>query len=387
MEELGSLRLLSLFLALELLCNGTQSRAPPECPIEITPETLIVEYQNQGRPATCQPTSTSASHVRQIYWQDLQDNRTFDVIDWLPDTYNNWYSRPACFGDFQGIGTCHKKLKVIIYKTPDSVSIRPLENSSSVLEDRAFQLHCDIINVAPAQMLTVQWYRGSEAIGPGVLSLEDCQPDDVRNCDIGVVKSPVNLTSSVNVTLNRAHSGAEFRCEAQLRLGSEASHGAWSSESAPLNLTVLYKPVINTAKLPKRVPLFRGYPEELVCEAHGSPAPVIQWLYSKDKVVQVSGGNLTVFEEGIYNCSARNGVDSTVHVVEVVLKEDYLPLIAGFVAVTVVVISVIFVFLYSIYYKNTKMRRYSLKNPKLSTHNGNVATNGWDLPLPMTKLS
>lgn len=69
------------------------------------------------------------------------------------------------------------------------------------------------------------------------------------------------------------------------------------------------------------------------------------------------------------------------------ITEDYLPLIAGFVAVTVVAISVVFLFIYSIYYKNTKMRRYSLKNPKLSTHNGNVAHNGWDLQFPMTKLS
>lgn len=69
------------------------------------------------------------------------------------------------------------------------------------------------------------------------------------------------------------------------------------------------------------------------------------------------------------------------------VTEDYLPLIAGFVAVTVVVISVIFVFIYSIYYKNTKMGRYSLKNAKPNTQNGDVAQNGRDTPLPMTKLS
>lgn len=68
------------------------------------------------------------------------------------------------------------------------------------------------------------------------------------------------------------------------------------------------------------------------------------------------------------------------------IPEDYLPLIAGLVAITVIAISVVFVFIYSIYYKNTKMRRYSLKNPKL-TQNGNVAHNGWDSQFPMTKLS
>lgn len=363
----------------------TVNGAPPECPVEITPDTMVVKYQSRGHRATCQPTSTSASNVRQKYWLDLQTNLTVVNDDWLPDTHNGWYSRPACFGHFHGIGTCHKNLKLIIYKTPDSVSIHPGDNSSSVLEDREFQMQCDVINVAPARMLTVQWYRGDEAIGPGVLSLTDCQSDDGRNCDFSQIMSPVNVTSTVNVTLSRVHSGTDFRCEAQLKLGVKDSPP--STESTALNLTVLYKPMINTTKLPKTVPLFRGYPEELVCEAHGRPTPIVQWQYGADKKVVVSEGTLIVYEEGIYNCSARNDVDSTLHVVEVVLKEDYLPLIAGFVAVTVIVISVIFIFLYSIYYKNTKMRRYSLKNPKPSTHNGNVATNGWDLPLPMTKLS
>lgn len=69
------------------------------------------------------------------------------------------------------------------------------------------------------------------------------------------------------------------------------------------------------------------------------------------------------------------------------LTEDYLPLIAGFVAVTVVAISIVFLFIYSIYYKNTKMRRYSLKNAKLDTQSGNVAHYGCDMQFPMTKLS
>lgn len=69
------------------------------------------------------------------------------------------------------------------------------------------------------------------------------------------------------------------------------------------------------------------------------------------------------------------------------IPEDYLPLIAGLVAITVIAISIVFVIFYSIYYKNTKMRRYSLKNPKLNTQNGNVAHNGWDSQFPMTKLS
>lgn len=67
--------------------------------------------------------------------------------------------------------------------------------------------------------------------------------------------------------------------------------------------------------------------------------------------------------------------------------EDYLPLIAGLVAITVAFISVIFIFIYSIYYKTAKMGRYNLKDAKLSPQNGDIAQNGKDSSIPMKKLS
>lgn len=66
--------------------------------------------------------------------------------------------------------------------------------------------------------------------------------------------------------------------------------------------------------------MFRGYPEELVCEAEGHPQPRIQWVYDPSKPVSVAGGNLTVFEEGFYNCTATNDVGTSFIVVEVVLN-------------------------------------------------------------------
>lgn len=78
--------------------------------------------------------------------------------------------------------------------------------------------------------------------------------------------------------------------------------------------------MINTTKLPKKVPVFKGYPEELVCEADGHPPPEIKWVYSSDKPPHVSGDNLIVSEAGVYNCSATNEVDSMSHEVVVILK-------------------------------------------------------------------
>ncbi|XP_029292846.1 hemicentin-2-like [Cottoperca gobio] len=357
-----------------------------ECPIEITPGRMVVRYQGSDQHATCKPSSADSVHVKEIYWQVLEGVIT-NSSSWSADTNKDWDPRPVCTASFNVKGTCQKHLDFTLYKTPDSVSIRLANNLSAVVEDREFQLQCDITNVAPAGNLVVQWYLGNETLSKGSLRVSDCLPDNDTNCNISVVRSPLNVSSTISITLNRNDNAAEFRCGAELDLGPEGPQPPPTMMSSPLNFTVYFKPVINTTKLPDTIPVFRGYPEELVCEADGHPPPEIKWLYSSDKDPHESGATLTVSEAGVYSCSAINEVDSISHEVKVIFKEDYLPLIAGFVAVTVVAVSLVFLFIYSIYYKNTRMRRYSLKNAKLDTHSSNVAHNGWDMQFPMTKLS
>ncbi|XP_030592604.1 uncharacterized protein LOC115785230 isoform X2 [Archocentrus centrarchus] len=231
-------------------------------------------------------------------------------------------------------------------------------------------------------LLTLELLSLSNGAETNIFSQTDCQPENNKTCKVGNVRSPVNVSSTLNVTLQN-NNGTEFSCEAQ---GLNCPPKITSS---CVNGTIRYKPTINITKLPSKIPLFRGYPEELVCEADGCPFPKIQWYYDSDKepLVNVSEGKLTVSKPGIYTCNASNDAGHTPHVVKVILTEDYLPLIAGFVAVTVVAISIIFIFIYSIYYKNTKMRNYSLKNPKFSMYNGNVAHSNGDLQFPMARLS
>ncbi|XP_030592636.1 vascular cell adhesion protein 1-like isoform X2 [Archocentrus centrarchus] len=278
-------------------------------------------------------------------------------------------------------GNVSKTVRVTVIEKPDSVSIYRVNTWSSVEEGKEFQLRCDIVNVAPAQKLSVLWYRNQD-----ILPQTDCRLENNKTCKLSDVRSPVNVSSTLKVTLQKHDNGAEFRCEAQLNLGLKSPPKITSSG---LNFTISYKPTINITKLPSKIPLFRGYPEKLVCEADGFPFPKIQWYYNSDKepLVNVSEGKLIVSKPGIYTCNATNDAGHATHVLEVVLTEDYLPLIAGFVAVTVIAISIIFLFIYSIYYKNTKMRQYSFENPKFNTHNGNVAHSNGDLQFPMTKLS
>ncbi|XP_061605913.1 uncharacterized protein icam3 [Phyllopteryx taeniolatus] len=354
-----------------------------ECPIRIHPETLVLQYKGESQNATC--TFTGSSNVQAIAWhvgQILHRNET-----WTPDTNKDWDSVPLCTAFFKGQRTCQKSLNFTLYKTPDSVTVRPVNNAT---EGEQCQLHCDIINVAPAQSLIVRWYQGNQTIEPSLrepLRLADCPHDTNISCDLGTTGTPVNVSASASFFLNRTHHEAALSCEVHLELGPAGPQLSPSVMSRAISFSVYYKPVINTTKLPRVVPLFRGYPEELVCEADGQPPPIIYWSNFTKKTSWELGGNITVLEAGRYICMAVNQVATVVHEVDVVPKEDYLPLIAGFVAATVVVISAIFLFIYSIYYKNTKMRRYSLKNPKLDGHNANVAHNGWDLQFPMTKLS
>ncbi|XP_034046393.1 uncharacterized protein icam3 [Thalassophryne amazonica] len=384
MEDLKSRRLLPLFFTLQLLSlsNGSNSSVKEECPLEIIPDGVVVPYE--GRNVTCKPTSSEHGNVKNLHWE-ASDGTRINSSTFLVEPSRDWDIKPVCIAVFEGIGTCYKALSFTPYKMPDSVSIRPVHSSTSVLEDKEYQIECEIINIAPVQNLSVWWYRGNEAIEPAVrgpLRLTGCLYENNTHCDMSVISTPVNVSSTISITLGRKHSVAEFRCEACLDLGVPLN-----MTSSPLNVTVYYKPTINTTKLPKTVPVFRGYPEELVCEADGYPPPKIQWFFGSDKGAYVNGDILIVTQAGHYNCCATNDIDSISHEVEVILKEDYLPLIAGLVALTVVVISIIFVFIYSIYYKNTKMRRYSVKNPKLKNQNGNVAHNSWDMQFPMTKLS
>lgn len=352
----------------------TVKGAEQECSLQISPERMVLEYNSERKSATCEA-QTISTNVIEIFWQDREIKTSSP--EWVVDT-QNWDSRPVCNGTFKGKEPCQKSLDIILYKQPDSVSLR-VEGGRTTLKEDTYTLVCEITSVAPAKSVRVRWFQGNESFTPSNKVHVNC-----NMCDINETKSNVNVSFSTVVTVNRTHNGVEFFCEASLDLPEKTLMPA---VSRPLNITVHYPPMINKTKLSSTVPVFSGYAEDLKCDADGNPRPEIRWISDVDLPPQRSDGVISVTQEGTYTCKATNVYGSDYHQVEVIEKTDYLPLIAGFVAVTVVAISVFFVFIYSIYYKNTKMRRYNLKNAKLGAHNGNVAHNGWDSQFPMTKLS
>ncbi|KAL6460494.1 hypothetical protein MHYP_G00304600 [Metynnis hypsauchen] len=274
------------------------------------------------------------------------------------------------------LGETSQSVSINVKESHNRVSIETVGHTGPMIEDRNYVLRCDIRYGTPVYHISVSWYKGNK---------------QVKSESVGYTETTIsNKTWSHNLTVypKRNENGTQYRCKAEVMKTPEGPL-IFIGES-DLNITVHYKPVINETKLPSVVPVFRGYPETLVCEADGYPPPTIHW--SPKPNTKVDQGHLTIVEAtnenvGEYTCIASNSVETTVRTVMVTMKEDYLPLIAGFVALVVVIISVIFVVIYSIYYKNTKMGRYSVEGAKPNAQNGNVAQNGKDNSIPMKKLS
>ncbi|XP_043089681.1 hemicentin-1 [Puntigrus tetrazona] len=261
------------------------------------------------------------------------------------------------------VGTTTRHVTVSI----QDISISFVNHTGPMIAGKPYELQCDVLNMDPSKSVVVRWYKLNK-----IISTENNM-------------SSVNGTYKLKIHPSKTDDGAQYWCEVELK--SEGLHRYQTMASNRLNITVHYKPIINETKLPSRVPVFRGYPEVLVCEAEGNPKPTITWILGTDRTVNSDTLNITESTPENVSCTANSSAGTTTRHVKVVLKEDYLPLIAGLIAVIVAFISVIFVFIYSIYYKAAKMGHYSLKDAKPAAQNGNVAQNGKHNPIPMKKLS
>ncbi|XP_072560760.1 vascular cell adhesion protein 1-like isoform X2 [Paramormyrops kingsleyae] len=292
-------------------------------------------------------------------------------LTWRVESLRIWDLRPLCYANLPG-KQCKERLSVTVYKPPDSVSVSSVNSTDPMVEGSLYQLTCEIQNIAPVQNLTVKWYKGDTLVH---------EDRDYVIKD----KKPVSVSSTLLITANRTDDGAEYSCEAELDLGPEGPQPPLAVKSKPLRVTVHYKPTIN--QIDTLLLVLRGNSAVLNCSAKGNPPPDIVWIFNNESIMQ--NGIYTISETddgGNYTCRASNSVGIHEETVRVIVTENYMPLIAGILVVLVLAISLAFCVIYSIYYKNKKMGHYSLKNVKLCTQNGNVAQNGKDNSLPMTRL-
>lgn len=85
-------------------------------------------------------------------------------------------------------------------------------------------------------------------------------------------------------------------------------------------LLPIVKPIINETKLPSIVPVFRGYPDVLVCEAEGNPKPTISWSLGTNHTINSETLNISESTPENVNCTASNSVGRTTRHVKVSIQ-------------------------------------------------------------------
>uniref|UniRef100_A0A3Q2WDJ1 Intercellular adhesion molecule 1-like n=1 Tax=Haplochromis burtoni TaxID=8153 RepID=A0A3Q2WDJ1_HAPBU len=96
-----------------------------------------------------------------------------------------------------------------------------------MVEGREHDLKCDVISVAPVQILTVTWYRGNETV-----------LTETFNESTAI---PVNASSTLKISTQRDYNGLTFRCEAELHLGPKGPKFLPNTSSPPYTAVVLCK--------------------------------------------------------------------------------------------------------------------------------------------------
>ena len=109
-------------------------------------------------------------------------------------------------------------------ETPERVSISIVGHTGPMIEGEQYELQCDIQNAASVELLTVNWYKGDTLVE--------------NNTFIDTIKTPVNLSDTLQIFPSRDDDGAQYRCEAELDLGPEGPQPPPTVISDPLTITV-----------------------------------------------------------------------------------------------------------------------------------------------------
>ncbi|XP_056109007.1 hemicentin-1-like [Rhinichthys klamathensis goyatoka] len=299
-----------------------------ECPLQLNPERVIVEF---GGPVSAD-CSTSVQH-KGMGWEASEGAVGMSkdsLITWRVSNLTEWDIQPVCYINHKG--QCEITLPVTIYKTPDSVSISTVNHTGPMMEGNQYELQCDVLNVAPVQTLTVNWYKGQTLVDQTIFT--------------DTIKTPVSKTSKLLIRPDRADDGAQYWCEAKLELGEEGPRPSPTAPSKHLNITVYSGPIINETKLPSIVPVFQGYPVVIVCEAEGNPKPTISWNLSTTDIVYSETLTITESTSEDLHCIASNSVGSTIRRVKVSKQGKSLNYIYSFAAAVALLLIIIALLIY-----------------------------------------
>uniref|UniRef100_A0A3P8SRX9 Ig-like domain-containing protein n=1 Tax=Amphiprion percula TaxID=161767 RepID=A0A3P8SRX9_AMPPE len=286
------------FFIFGILIASTGKPVSAACKIEMSPPRVMVKF---GHSLTANCTSLY-SEIAGIGWESTYGGVGLQTgISTLPfkiDTVERWVIQPTCYVTLPNGDQCEEPLSVTVYQVPESVSIaQPLSEAGPMVEGKQYRMQCDIVNVAPASLLSVYWHKGNKIIYHETFNESTL--------------SPVNKSSILNLTAQRDDDGSQISCEAKLDLGpGELNHSAVQSKSH--EVAVLYPPAFinpetETVELSDRENII------LYCNATGNPVPVYSWDFPQ--AIQEMSKNEDVNQPflipsfqfpGNYSCKASN---------------------------------------------------------------------------------
>ncbi|KAG7243502.1 hypothetical protein INR49_011058 [Caranx melampygus] len=161
----------------------------------------------------------------------------------------------------------------------------------NVVEGTQYQLQCDIIEVAPAQNLTVKWYKDNEIIHKEHFTSTN--------------KTLMTESHILKVNISREDNGAQFRCEAQLDFGPDGPKTPVLS--ATENVSVHYPPALNSASI-QVLDTDEGGNVTLICDAESHPTPNFYWVHNGVNMTEDTDRLFVnpVNETTVYTCTATN---------------------------------------------------------------------------------
>eukprot|EP00063_Salmo_salar_P084565 XP_014059400.1 PREDICTED: intercellular adhesion molecule 1-like isoform X2 [Salmo salar] len=306
-------RMLGLFMLMLLhgapITPGTMTTLPATAkpkvvtfPLELKPPRVVVRYGDSVS-VNC---STSSTDHEGMGWEatfgGTDSKKNVSIVTWTVDNLTDWTIEPICYMTLIDGKQPSKVLPVILYKTPDSVSISVLRHSGPMVEGTEYQLQCDIQNMAPQQNLVVKWYKGNEPL------------DNVTYSDVS--KTPVDVSDTLMISPSRHDDGAQYRCRAELDLGPEGPQPHPTVTSEPLSITVHYAPEFLPGN--DTVEVSAGSDVSLDCSAEGNPPPELRWTNNtaEGNANEATVGRLRtlyisrVTANATYNCTVTNGLGS-----------------------------------------------------------------------------
>ncbi|XP_053531498.1 hemicentin-1 isoform X2 [Ictalurus punctatus] len=268
------------------------------CKLVLKPPELLVKY---GASASVDCSTATPSNHTGMGWEASQGAvgmmEDVQLITWKVDNLVHWEIQPVCFVNTLA-GQCQIKLPVTVYKFPDQVSISTVGHTGPLIEGKQYELQCDVHNVAPVDLLTVNWYKGQHLVAK--TSFSDS------------TKTPVNQSTRFHISLSRADDGVRYRCEAELKLSRTKAGTQVSSKVASqvLGLTVHYRPQATSV-----VEIFNETTKvvALNCTVKANPPPRYTWSSTnlgKEFNIGHPVLNISSMGSGNYTCTASNGIGS-----------------------------------------------------------------------------